>query len=1823
MASPEAGTPMESNSSTTVETESDLQRILFRLVQANTDVKLQKVTDLHLCDVIEFAGKNEEHRQTITSEFLLPFNKMVRSNLAIRLPVPRLLELFQGDCAFSSNFSLIYLKFAKDRLAPEDQLAFLPVYLKSFSKKPLDMNYIYDIFSLCLPGLHRLAELEKKHWPELKMSPWDIENLARCFETVLFFHARTQENIKDVLEERPLLKETGLCFNEYVQIAKKIYPEKLNLMETKVMILKVLGKELLDNNIAFPLLVVASGSNLNQVDDLAVSLLKKIPTETLVNERKVVERLMYLYLGSDTLMKKPTDADVLIQYAPQSVQIAILQYLAKSTDVVTALMSNIKICLHGCDSVNARVQIAAVNLYAHILAKMPDKCLKPLAAGLFRKLRPLTRPGSTDPNGYALVHTTVAFCGFYRCMAIIGQRIPSLVLDDETVVSKMFLYLSKEHNEDMSAAMVSCLTTWLPLFLESENRSSRANLTSAISDHISSELPNCRLAALKFAEALIGEDDMDLRWVLIQSAGDQRDSIRSEAMRQLEKSLQKPLPPASLIIGALWSSLQKDIHRPSNGNGGEKAAPVYNSLIHQTASRYLYATFETFVMKEPAHLRIVEGDDHWMTVSPRIVQYLHETASIKTIEKAVELTLYATLESTDVHLFRISSCFLAAFRSFPVQKGGQTVSPQFQFAILPCTQKLRDSTRMEFSTALAYLLSSLIHDDHKTRTEIFKISKTFLVEKEIPGLTFTCASLLAPLYGSQFPLPESVPDFIKDVLLPFIINGYQRPTSTLESSLGALVFLLSNVPNALDYNYHLEIITALIEGCEKIAVSRQDSFTQKSRQYSAKVIGLLSGKFEIEEDEASYELSKRSLIRIGAGPPQQELQLIVGEAIVDAILGSWALSKRDCYVVDGNVLKLDERLKSQGRLEIVNKRVVNFIRETLQDKKTNANQHTRKAELIWLLIVVQNFSLLKSEVLKNAELLGAVQSAFTDGLTENDEFSQDISAKGMGVVYGLADGYLKKGLVESLMDTLSEGKRSETKVEKDTKLFEAGQLGTTPTGGKLTTYQELLTLASDLNQPDLVYKFMQLARHNATWTSKMGAAHGFGALLENAKEEIEPYFKQLVPKLFRFRYDPDTKVQNAMKSIWSILTADRKNVVDEFANEIAKELLPALTDREYRVRESSCWALSDLLRGHDTEEMHKMIPEYLEAVLRVRDDVKESVREAANRAADAISKLIIRLGSSNNFEKSNRFLSVALPALIDKGILQATVKGNRLFCLKVVLELTKNAGKQLKPYIAELIPMLMDAVSENEAPVLNYIAARANHEQIEMLDDARASIAKSSPMVTAVNDLLPHIDSQILIDMTPKIADTLRSSVGTSTRSSAADFVAQLALRAPQLLYDHTAQCDKIFSALIPGIRDRNPSIRKRFANTMSYLAKFTSPNQMKKLIQAVVKDLLGSDEELKISSCHVISNLAENSSEMLKGYTSQIVPYVLLEKCREVPKGDEAAREKQDRWNEVWSELVPSTSAAARLYKTEILDVALDLVTNNEVWSVRKQAAVMAGVLFENLKGDAGIELAKKSAFCLLRNLNGRIWDGKLEVLKALTNTFEAGGIDFRKNLEPNEVEEIVKVLRREASKKNADYACVGLATLAKWSVITEDVDSANWLAQKVAENVTKLTGSRNDDDSDDNMEGLSNLEKEIRVSQLVTSNITALATSLGTFNNAEQAEKSLSQVAEYVKDTSVAWKSKQFLFIELVKTVEKWQPREPVNAGKLVDTILEQADELCAQQKPTVAADALLVVLRMQERYQEFGIDWKSVIDRVDQGTAGATTGLGSRFVMKMDTA
>lgn len=54
----------------------------------------------------------------------------------------------------------------------------------------------------------------------------------------------------------------------------------------------------------------------------------------------------------------------------------------------------------------------------------------------------------------------------------------------------------------------------------------------------------------------------------------------------------------------------------------------------------------------------------------------------------------------------------------------------------------------------------------------------------------------------------------------------------------------------------------------------------------------------------------------------------------------------------------------------------------------------------------------------------------------------------------------------------------------ETKLFSEGTLGATPDGKGMSTYRELCAIATDLNQPDLIYKFLHLANHQSMWNSR-------------------------------------------------------------------------------------------------------------------------------------------------------------------------------------------------------------------------------------------------------------------------------------------------------------------------------------------------------------------------------------------------------------------------------------------------------------------------------------------------------------------------------------------------------------------------------------------------------------------------------------------------------------------------------------------------------------------------------------------------------------------
>lgn len=54
-----------------------------------------------------------------------------------------------------------------------------------------------------------------------------------------------------------------------------------------------------------------------------------------------------------------------------------------------------------------------------------------------------------------------------------------------------------------------------------------------------------------------------------------------------------------------------------------------------------------------------------------------------------------------------------------------------------------------------------------------------------------------------------------------------------------------------------------------------------------------------------------------------------------------------------------------------------------------------------------------------------------------------------------------------------------------------------------------------------------------------GAAFGFHMIAAKAGEQLAPFLPKLVPRLYRYQFDPNLSIRQAMTSIWDALVTDK------------------------------------------------------------------------------------------------------------------------------------------------------------------------------------------------------------------------------------------------------------------------------------------------------------------------------------------------------------------------------------------------------------------------------------------------------------------------------------------------------------------------------------------------------------------------------------------------------------------------------------------------------------------------------------------------------------
>ena len=309
---------------------------------------------------------------------------------------------------------------------------------------------------------------------------------------------------------------------------------------------------------------------------------------------------------------------------------------------------------------------------------------------------------------------------------------------------------------------------------------------------------------------------------------------------------------------------------------------------------------------------------------------------------------------------------------------------------------------------------------------------------------------------------------------------------------------------------------------------------------------------------------------------QPEVQFAVGSALSFVAVG-WSS--------EVSIGRLDvEGLP--GSMPCRQKTLSGMIDKILKDCRTT-RPSLRQASAIWLLCLVQ-YCGHHQEITSR---LRECQVAFKGFLADHDSLNRESAARGLTFVYEKGDKTVKDELVRDLVASFTGTTTGLAgNVSDQTQLFEPGAL---PTGDNqsITTYKDIMSLAAEVGDHSLVYRFMSMASNNAIWSSRATFGH-FGLSQILSDSSVDGYLAQnprIYQVLFRYRFDANTNVRASMNDIWKVLMKDTSAVTEKFFDSIMEDLLKNILGKEWRVRQACCAAIADLIQGRPLEKYERYL----------------------------------------------------------------------------------------------------------------------------------------------------------------------------------------------------------------------------------------------------------------------------------------------------------------------------------------------------------------------------------------------------------------------------------------------------------------------------------------------------------------------------------------------------------------------------------------------------------------------------------------------------------
>jgi proteasome component ECM29 len=750
---------------------------------------------------------------------------------------------------------------------------------------------------------------------------------------------------------------------------------------------------------------------------------------------------------------------------------------------------------------------------------------------------------------------------------------------------------------------------------------------------------------------------------------------------------------------------------------------------------------------------------------------------------------------------------------------------------------------------------------------------------------------------------------------------------------------------------------------------------------------------------------------------QPDVHFAIGEAIV-ASVACWDSETLQLAVdVDPFLFNHRRRHRAEKLRQVLEK----LISDSKQTKPSLI-----KASGIWLFCMIQYCSHL-SEVQTR---LRSCQVAFMRLLGARDELVQETAARGLAVAYEKGDESLKEALVRDFIAAFT-GSTVQIKVDEETELFELGALPTGE-GNSVTSYKDIVNLANEVGDQTLVYKFMSLANSAHTWAFR-SAFGRFGLTNILSVSDVDP---KLYPKLFRYRFDPNTNVQKSMDDIWKALVKDSNEVLDTYFDDILKDLLVSILGREWRVRQASCAALSELIQGRPFEKYEKYYQQIWANALKVLDDVKATVRSAAQNLCDVLSNTLVRqVELSGSSETTKKMMHEGLPFLLsDKGV-DSTTDDVKLIATSTILKLSKSGGKALRPFIPDMVTKLLGSLSTLEPEQVNYLYNRTNQDNREKLDKLRAQMVARSPLFEAIENLLRNLDADVMKQLVPQLELVIKTAVGMPSKMGCSQVLITLATSHGLDFEPYSA---RFLQLMEEQILDRNDEVSLGYAKAVACIIRVAPDEARERFVSKLIQLYLESESDTRRED---VADAVATLSKVSPDYFDMLEEYLLPFSFVGMHDTDPYVRRE---FEDVWKNNAGGTLSITR-YTSEIVNLIQHLLDKAQ-WALKHGGALACASLVLALTKRATVSgYVNDSELNAVwpvfeRSLALKTFAGKEKLLPAFSSLVSKGKLWWENDAKI--AQKLKKIAVREAKRNNENYRTHAFKCLWEFAAALEDID-------------------------------------------------------------------------------------------------------------------------------------------------------------------------------------